>query len=106
MKKIIYNKLVRDKIPEIIEKSGKLAVTETLSDENYIKMLNEKLTEEVNEYLESGSVEELADISEVIHGILAFKGVSIDDFEKVRIEKLEKRGGFYDKVLLKEVVEK
>lgn len=105
MKTIKYNKLVRDRIPEIIEQAGKTCTIETLSDEKYIEMLNTKLLEEVNEYLESGSVEELADIGEVMHAILAFKGVSIEEYQKVRMEKREKRGGFEDKMLLKEVVE-
>ncbi len=105
MKSKIYNKLVRDKIPEIIAASGKECVCEKLSDEQYIKMLNEKLLEEVGEYLESESVEELADIGEVIHAILDFKNVSIEEFQKVRIEKLEARGGFRSKIFLKEVIE-
>jgi predicted house-cleaning noncanonical NTP pyrophosphatase (MazG superfamily) len=105
MKVITYNKLVRDKIPQIIERSGKSCVSETLSDEQYIKMLNEKLLEEVKEYLENETVEELADIGEVMHAILAFKNVSIEEFQKVRLEKLEARGGFKDKILLKEVRE-
>lgn len=106
MKTIIYNKLVRDRIPEIIEKSGKTCVCEVLSHEHYIKKLNEKLVEEVKEYLESESVEELADISEVIHSILNFKNVNIEEFKRVRLEKLEARGGFMNRILLKEVIEK
>jgi predicted house-cleaning noncanonical NTP pyrophosphatase (MazG superfamily) len=105
MKTTTCNKLVRDKIPEIIEDSGKECVCEILSDDQYIKMLNEKLQEEVNEYFESGSVEELADIGEVMHAILAYKNVSIEEFQKVRIEKLEARGGFKNKIFLKEVLE-
>ncbi len=103
MKTVVYNKLVRDKIPEIIESSGKRAITEILADEKYIEMLNQKLLEEVNEFLESGTVEELADIGEVMHAILAYKGVSIDEFQRVRLEKLESRGGFKDRIMLIEV---
>lgn len=106
MKTITYNKLVRDKIPQIIEQAGKTCVCETLSDEQYIQMLNEKLLEEVKEYLESGTVEELADIDEVMHAILAFKDVSIEEFQKIRLDKLNARGGFLNKILLKEVIEK
>lgn len=105
MKTITYNKLVRDRIPEIIEQAGKTCTIETVSDEKYIEMLNAKLLEEVNEYLESGSVEELVDIGEVMHAILVFKGTSIDEYQKLRMEKREKRGGFEEKILLKEVVE-
>ena len=70
MRTKVYNKLVRDKIPEIIEASGKTCTCETLRDGQYIEFLNQKLLEEVNEYLESGLVEELADIGEVMHAIL------------------------------------
>lgn len=69
-------------------------------------MLNEKLLEEVNEYLESGNVEELADISEVMYAILAFKGISVEEFQNIRIEKFNERGGFRNKILLKEVIGK
>jgi predicted house-cleaning noncanonical NTP pyrophosphatase (MazG superfamily) len=100
-----YNKLVRDRIPEIIENSGKTCVCETLLDEQYIEMLNKKLQEEVTEYLESGTVEELADIAEVMHAILDYKGIPLEAFQHVRIEKLQKRGGFKKKILLKEVAE-
>ena len=61
-----YNKLVRDRIPEIIESSGKTCLTATLSDESYIHMLDLKLNEELTEYQESKSMEELADLLEVI----------------------------------------
>lgn len=105
MGKTTYNKLVRDRIPEIIEKSGKRAVTEILSDEEYMELLNKKLMEEVQEYIESGTLEELADIGEVMHAIMDLKGISIEEFQKVRMEKLEERGGFKEKILLKEVIE-
>jgi len=105
MKKTVHNKLVRDRIPEIIEKSGKRAVTEILSDEEYMERLNRKLMEEVQEYLESGTVEELADIGEVMHAIMDLKGISIEEFQRVRMEKLEERGGFKERIFLKEVIE-
>ncbi len=97
-----YDKLIRDKIPEIIKESGRNCKVEVLSDEECMKYLNKKLLEEANEYLESGEVEELADLEEVLRGILKLKGVSYDDFEKIRNEKVEKRGAFDKKLLLKE----
>lgn len=107
MKTIKYNKLVRDRIPEIIESSGKNAVYETIAnDEDYIKLLKNKLIEEMNEYLESDDVAELADMGEVMHAILEYKGVSVETFQRIRLEKLEKRGGFKKRLLLKEVIEK
>lgn len=96
----IYNKLVRDKIPEIIKAEGKQVNIRILNDEEYKEELNKKLQEEVNEYLEDNNVEELADIVEVIYGILNSKNVSIEQFEKVRKAKAEKRGAFQNKIFL------
>lgn len=102
---IKYNKLVRDKIPEIIEKSGKTVIVEILDDISYKKLLDEKLQEELKEYLCSGSVEELADIAEVIYAILDYKNISIDEFESIRKGKAEERGAFKDRMLLWEVID-
>ena len=103
-KSIKYDKLIRDKIPEIIEAKGNKAVVEVLDDDNYQKYLNIKLGEELKEYLEDGSVEELADLVEVVYALLDCKGVLREDFEKIRIGKVEVRGAFNMKLLLKEVV--
>ena len=75
-----FNKLVRDKIPEIIKGNGEVAVCRTLENDEYIKELNTKLKEEVFEYLEDNNVEELADIVEVVYGILNSMNVTIDEF--------------------------
>lgn len=96
----IYNKLVRDKIPEIIKVEGKQVNIRILNDEEYREELNKKLQEEVTEYLEDNNVEELADIVEVIYGILNSMNVSIEQFEKVRKAKAEKRGAFQNKIFL------
>lgn len=101
-----YNKLIRDRIPEIIAASGQECVTETLSDGEYLTRLNEKLTEELNEYLADGNVEELADLYEVILAVLSAKGVSAEEFERIRLAKREKNGGFKKKLLLLEVLDK
>ena len=106
MKTITYNKLVRDRIPEIIEKSGKKAVVEKLDDEDYKKFLNEKLSEELQEYLETDSADELADLVEVVYSILKYKGIEITDFHGLRKKKAEERGAFENRLLLKEVSEK
>ncbi|MBQ8844745.1 MAG: nucleoside triphosphate pyrophosphohydrolase [Clostridia bacterium] len=102
----IYNKLVRDKIPEVIESNNQICKVRILNDEEYLEQLNIKLQEELNEYLEDGSVEELADIQEVIYAILKFKKVSFSDFEKIRSEKVAKRGAFDKKIFLENVDEK
>lgn len=104
MKTITYNKLVRDRIPEIIEKSGNKCVTEILSDEEYIKMLDKKLDEELAEYHNDKNIEELADLLEVVYACAIARGYSIEDLERVRADKAEKRGAFKDKILLKETI--
>ena len=100
---IFYNKLIRDHIPEIIAASGKDCVYETLSDNQYIEMLDAKLNEELTEYQESKSMEELADLLEVIRTVALARGSSIEEVEAIRVAKAEKRGGFEKKLLLKEV---
>lgn len=101
----IYNKLVRDKIPEIINSDNGVAITRTLHDVEYLNELNKKLQEEVKEYLEADNIEELADIVEVIYGILNLKNVSIEEFEIIRKNKVEKRGAFNKKIFLEKVIE-
>ena len=103
MSTIKYNKLVRDRIPEIIEASGKRCVCATLSDEEYLAQLDEKLNEELAEYQESKSMEELADLLEVIRAVAIARGSSIDEVEAIRQDKAVKRGGFEKKILLTEV---
>ncbi|MDF2865704.1 MAG: phosphoribosyl-ATP pyrophosphohydrolase [Clostridia bacterium] len=105
MKKQIYNKLVRDKIPEIIINTGENPITEVLKDNMYKEMLDKKLLEEVNEYLKDDNVEELADIMEVILAILKFKKIEISEFDNIVKIKREKKGAFDNKIFLKEVIE-
>ena len=100
-----YDKLVRDKIPEVILQAGKQPIADTLSHEEMASALDRKLQEEVQEYLESGSVEEMADILEVLHGIAFHKGISWDEVESARIHKRDERGGFVKGIRLLEVRE-
>ncbi|PSL42562.1 putative house-cleaning noncanonical NTP pyrophosphatase (MazG superfamily) [Salsuginibacillus halophilus] len=101
-----YNKLVRDKIPEIIEASGKSHVTEVLSDGDYVKEAQKKLHEELQEYEEAAAVsgeealDELADIAELLHALTYKHGADPEKLEERRQEKAEKRGGFQDKLFL------
>ena len=104
MKVIMYNKLVRDKIPEIIEADNKKCEIEVLSDEKYLEMLDAKLDEELAEYHKDKNLEELADLMEVIYAATRARGYSIEELEAVRVAKESKRGGFYKKILLKEVI--
>lgn len=100
-----YNKLVRDRIPEIIEASGNTCKIAILSDEEYLKMIDSKLDEELAEYHKDQNIEELADLLEVIRAVAIARGYTLERLETVRAEKAEKRGGFEKKILLKEVIE-
>lgn len=102
---IVYNKLVRDSIPEIIENDGKTCRIEILTDEDYIKKVDEKLDEELAEYHKDQNIEELADLIEVIYAAAIARGYSVEELEAVRKKKLQKRGAFAKKILLKEVIE-
>ena len=104
MKTITYHKLVRDRIPDIIEKDGKQCVCSVLSEEDYILLLDQKLDEELKEYQESKSMEELADLLEVIRAVARARGSSIKEVEQIRVQKAEKRGGFDKRILLESVI--
>jgi predicted house-cleaning noncanonical NTP pyrophosphatase (MazG superfamily) len=103
----IYNKLVRDKIPQIIKASGKSPTTKILNEKEYITELRKKSQEELEEYLtaktDQEALEELADLLEIIHNLAKVHGSTIDVVENLRAAKAEKRGGFSDKVFLIEV---
>ncbi|ART75165.1 phosphoribosyl-ATP pyrophosphohydrolase [Sutcliffiella horikoshii] len=103
----VYNKLVRDKIPQIIEGTGKRYTSKVLSDEDYIKYLKLKSYEELDEYCAAETneeaVEELADLLEIVRALAGYHGSSMEEIEEVRREKAEKRGGFEEKVFLVEV---
>ena len=100
-----YNKLVRDKIPEIIREKGDKPFTHTALDAEYKVKLNEKLKEEVEEYLESETSEELADILEIIYAICQLKGLDKKELEEIRKRKADEKGGFDKKTILEHVEE-
>lgn len=99
-------KLVRDKIPEIIEQPGGVrALTRTLDDKEYGERLIEKIHEETEELAlaikeQTNPVEELADVLELVNATADYVGSSIDEVEKERLKKLEKRGGFKKRIML------
>lgn len=103
----IYNKLVRDYIPEVIQKTNKEFSTRILSEEEYETELKKKLSEELTEYVEASNneeaVEELADILELLHAAVKLHGSSLEELEEVRKKKAEKRGGFEKRIFLIEV---
>jgi predicted house-cleaning noncanonical NTP pyrophosphatase (MazG superfamily) len=102
-----YNKLVRDRIPEVIEKTGKSFNTRVLSQEEYIKELKKKSYEELEEYMSAETneeaLEEIADLLEILHAFAAVHGSSIDKVEEIRKMKVEKRGGFQERIFLVDV---
>ena len=100
-----YHKLVRDRIPEIIQDSGKICLYETLNNADYLCLLDEKLNEELAEYQESKSLEELANLLEVMQAVVKARGWTLEELEQVRADKAAERGGFEKKILLKEVRE-
>ena len=102
IKKMRYNKLVRDKIPDIIRGKGETPVTRIASDEEYSEKLKEKLVEEVKEYSENPSKEELADILEVIKAIQEHENISHQEIERIRKKKALERGGFKKRLILEE----
>lgn len=101
----VHNKLVRDKIPQIIEASGKKPVCHILTEEQYLKELDRKLNEEVAEYQADKSLEEMADVLEVLYAICEARGHSVEQLEVKRAAKAEARGGFKERIYLERVEE-
>ena len=101
----LYQKLVRDRIPEIIEKQGNRCVVRELDSEEYLKMVDAKLDEELAEYHKDQNLEELADLVEVIYAAAEARGYTREQLEKARAEKEAERGVFRKRLLLLEVQE-
>lgn len=99
------NKLVRDRIPEIIEQGGSVPAVRTLSDEEYQKALDDKLQEEMHEFLADHSAEEMADLLEVISAILQARSLCPEEVERIRREKAASRGAFARKLFLESVTD-
>ncbi len=99
----IYNKLVRDKIPQIITADGKKANTRLLSNKEYLKELIKKLQEEAKEFEQNPSVEELADIKEITIAIREALGIHAGELEDARRQKAATNGRFKNKIFLESV---
>lgn len=103
-KKMRYDKLIRDRIPEIMEENGKKYVVRRTNDPiEFSSYLHKKLLEEVNEFLEKPSIDELADIQEIILALTQDLGHTRSRLELTREAKVIERGGFEDKWILEEV---
>jgi predicted house-cleaning noncanonical NTP pyrophosphatase (MazG superfamily) len=102
---IRYDKLVRDRIPDIIRADGKQCDVQVLTDEEYARQLDQKLAEELHEYLQNGEVEELVDLVEVVQAIATMRLGSWEAFERKRAQKRDERGGFEGRLLLQVVEE-
>lgn len=96
----IYNKAIRDKIPDIIEESGKNCNVKKLTNSEFLVQLEKKLVEELSEYQESKNVEELADILEVIYRISELKGITSNELDSIKNEKAKTRGKFDNNLFL------
>jgi predicted house-cleaning noncanonical NTP pyrophosphatase (MazG superfamily) len=104
------NTLIRDNVPAIMAQQGKTCRTVHLDDDKYLELLNNLFLEEVRNYVERDEpdikdLDALADIGEVMHAILAFKGIPVEEFQKARMQRSEELGGYYDRLLLKEIID-
>jgi predicted house-cleaning noncanonical NTP pyrophosphatase (MazG superfamily) len=97
-----HNKLVRDRIPKIIEQNNSKTVTHIADDEEYYEKLKEKLREETEEFLREDNKEELADILEVLYTIISHKKIDKEEIEELRQKKNKERGSFTKKIILDE----
>jgi predicted house-cleaning noncanonical NTP pyrophosphatase (MazG superfamily) len=96
----LYNKAIRDKIPEIIEDKGEQCEVRRLTDTEFLPELEKKLHEELAEYEQNKSPEELADILEVVYRIGELRGISREKMETIRKKKVEERGTFQENLFL------
>lgn len=99
-----YNKLVRDKVLDIIEEDNKKPIFRILDEKEYVIELKNKLLEEVYEFLKSDEVEELVDIGEVIHAILEFKKVTKKEYQEQRLSKKNEKGAFKKRYFLEKII--
>ncbi len=95
----LRGKLVRDRIPEIILREGLVPIVETASPRDYDRYVRAKLEEELEEYLSSGDVAEVADLVEVCFAAAALHGVTPDELLAIAREKRQQRGGFHDRLV-------
>ncbi len=100
-----YDKLVRDNVPEHIQEDGKKAITHIADDREFAKKLEEKLLEEVREFLFARTEEELADIWEVLDTIIVFRKFDKQRIAEIKEKKAKEKGLFLKQIILDEVTE-
>lgn len=105
MKERVYNKLVRDNIPDIIRQQGETPVTRTLEDGEFLACLEKKLLEEVEEFLAEENLNELGDILEVLEAIAHLQGWTDGQIRHTKEEKAQRNGAFRERVFLEKVLE-
>lgn len=102
-----YNKLIRNKIPQIIKNNGKTPTTRILPEEEYIKEICNKTQEELTEYIEAKTkpdkLEELSDLLELINALAEHEGTTLEEIDEIRKKKAEERGGFQNRIFLQDV---
>ncbi|MDQ3848918.1 MAG: nucleoside triphosphate pyrophosphohydrolase [Thermoproteota archaeon] len=96
----LYNKAIRDNIPEIIKSKGELCIVKRLTHAEFLRELEEKSHEELDEYDKSKSLEELADILEVVYRIAELRGISNEKLEAILTKKAQERGAFQENLFL------
>ena len=102
---ILYNKLVRDKVPEQIERSGKSCTVEVVDDDQYRALLDRKLDEEMDSYQAHRSADDLASLLELIHAAADARGWKWEELEQLRLKKRAQKGCYEKRLLLKQIEE-
>jgi predicted house-cleaning noncanonical NTP pyrophosphatase (MazG superfamily) len=101
----VYNRLVRDKMPEIIESMGNIAVYQTLDDQSFGQALLETIARSANQFAETTSIESLADLLDCIDAWLEVNGMSMEEVEKARAERVKRCGHFHNRTFLEVVAD-
>jgi predicted house-cleaning noncanonical NTP pyrophosphatase (MazG superfamily) len=103
MSRIVYNKLIRDRIPEIIERDNRKYAVVIIPPAEFDMALREKLVEEAQEAIKADDanlITELADIQEIILALMKLHRIDAVELETVRVHRLQKRGGFENRLKL------